>query len=101
VAAPKDIGASFEEKENNSLNYEEFSPSRITSEALVKQLGKSSAFLDSNSSLSSPKGDGKKQQYFLDKSSFLKNVSPDRDSAEKKPQTNSHSITLDGKSQPL
>jgi len=32
----RDIGASFEEKENNSLNYEEFSASRITSEALVK-----------------------------------------------------------------
>lgn len=81
------------------MNYDEFSPSRITSEALVKQLGKSSAFLDSNSSLSSPKGDGKKQQYFLDKSSFLKNVSPDRDSGTKKAQTNS--LTLDGKPQPL
>ncbi len=89
----EDIGASFEEKENNSLNYDEFSPSRIV-EAHVKHFGKNSGFLDSNSSLSSPKDENGQKKFVLDKSSFLKNLSPERDSA-KKPQTNSHQITLD------
>lgn len=89
-----DMGFSFENKENQSLNLDEFSPSRI-----VEPAGRSGEpgnrrqrvanLLDSDSSMSSPKpiqhdavasssGPQTGKSYFMDKSSFLKNFSPER-----------------------
>lgn len=72
---------SFDNKENQSLNYNEFSPSRIHGNYNFKN----NNFLDSDSSMSSPKlgpdqliAQKLEKQYFMDKSSLLKHLSPER-----------------------
>lgn len=96
---PFDMGFSFENKENQSINLDEFSPSRIIDPAMRsgepenrrrdQKGGAMSNLLDSNSSMSSPKlpvthlnhhdaiasssgGPQTGKSYFMDKSSFLK-----------------------------
>jgi hypothetical protein len=108
---PFEMGFSFENKENQSINLDEFSPSRII-DAVARSgepgnrrrdqrasagRGGMSGFLDSDSSMSSPKlggganagnphhsdaiasssGPQTGKSYFMDKSSFLKNFSPE------------------------
>jgi hypothetical protein len=103
---PVDNGFSFDHKDNDSINFNEVSPSRINEGVVV---GDSSAivnkkknkrndinnFLDSDSSISSPKslnnhnnhlyaveaassGPQTVKGYYMDKGAFLKHFSPNR-----------------------
>jgi hypothetical protein len=72
---------SFDNKENQSINHNEFSPSRIEGKFNFKK----NNFLDSDSSISSPKAPPEaiiahkmEKQYFMDKSTLLKHLSPER-----------------------
>lgn len=69
-------------KENQSINYNEFSPSRIMVNR-GENVKNQTNFLDSDSSLSSPKLISEHhsklgKSYFMDKSALMKHLSPDR-----------------------
>lgn len=95
---PIDVGISFDHKEkDDSINYNEFSPSRILEGGAKSKPKKGANFLDSDSSLSSPKaknnhhnllhaieaassGPQTGKNHYINKGAFLKNFSPERSS---------------------
>jgi hypothetical protein len=106
AGGPVDIGFSFDHKDNESINFNEFSPSRIIDGAPSaigmrkdKNDNNIKNFLDSDSSISSPKsqknhkhlmnavdcsvlaassGPQTGKNHYMDKGAFLKHFSPNR-----------------------
>jgi hypothetical protein len=75
----KDLQFSFENKENQSINYNEFSPSRITANGnMVLDISQSPRSNSSPVQLGGHES-AQKHHYFIDKGNMLKRLSPTKD----------------------